>query len=227
MSHISAYAAHQGGLVLWYGLGRPVIAPKIGYWFIFVLLGWRFVFGIIMKWDGREPHIVRCHHGSGGINEAVPLLRLKLGRKWATPRTSSIGRPARGYSVSPPCQLKPPCILYTIKNYMPVSRSLQSWVSTTQSVERTANAIETRYRRKLLQRRLCAYSTYNSFLYLVSRGYFGECLFAYGRRWSLCCTWPDGKRSNNVIKAPCIGVRHWNHLTSQPGSPCFFVWPTM
>ena len=27
-SHISAYAAHQGGLVLWYGLGRPVITPK-------------------------------------------------------------------------------------------------------------------------------------------------------------------------------------------------------
>ena len=28
ISHISAYAAHQGGLVLWYGLGRPVITPK-------------------------------------------------------------------------------------------------------------------------------------------------------------------------------------------------------
>ena len=25
---ISAYAAHQGGLVLWYGLGRPVIISK-------------------------------------------------------------------------------------------------------------------------------------------------------------------------------------------------------
>ena len=29
--HISAYAAHQGGLVLWYGLGRPVITSKIGH----------------------------------------------------------------------------------------------------------------------------------------------------------------------------------------------------
>ena len=30
ISHISAYAAHQGGLVLWYGPGRPVITSKIG-----------------------------------------------------------------------------------------------------------------------------------------------------------------------------------------------------
>ena len=47
--HISVYAAHQGGLVLWYGLGRPVITPETGNWSVFVLLGWRFVFGIIMK----------------------------------------------------------------------------------------------------------------------------------------------------------------------------------
>ena len=56
ISHISAYAAHQGGLVLWYGLGRPVITSEIGNWSVFVLLGWRFVFGIIIKRDGREPH---------------------------------------------------------------------------------------------------------------------------------------------------------------------------
>ena len=30
ISHISAYAAHQGGLVLMYGLGRPVITSEIG-----------------------------------------------------------------------------------------------------------------------------------------------------------------------------------------------------
>ena len=47
--HISAYAAHQGGLVLRYGLGRPVITPPKGNWSVFVLFGWRFVFGIIMK----------------------------------------------------------------------------------------------------------------------------------------------------------------------------------
>ena len=37
ISHISAYAAHQGGLVLWYGLGRPVITLKIGNQSVFVL----------------------------------------------------------------------------------------------------------------------------------------------------------------------------------------------
>ena len=42
-------------LLLWYGLGRPVITSEIGNWSVFVLLGWRFVFGIIMKRDGREP----------------------------------------------------------------------------------------------------------------------------------------------------------------------------
>ena len=55
ISHISAYTAHQGGLVLWYGLGTPVITSEIGNWSVFVLLGWRFEFGIIMKRDGREP----------------------------------------------------------------------------------------------------------------------------------------------------------------------------
>ena len=49
ISDISAYAAHQGGLVLWYGLGRPVITSEIGNWSVFVLFGWYFVFGIIMK----------------------------------------------------------------------------------------------------------------------------------------------------------------------------------
>ena len=36
-------------ILLWYGLERPVITSEIGNWFVFVLLGWRFVFGIIMK----------------------------------------------------------------------------------------------------------------------------------------------------------------------------------
>ena len=35
--------------VLWYGLGRPVITSEIGNWSVFVLLGWRFVFGIIIE----------------------------------------------------------------------------------------------------------------------------------------------------------------------------------
>ena len=69
--------------VLWYGLGRPVITSEIGNWSVFVLLGWRFVFGIIMKWDGREPHIVRCHHDSGNNKDAslLRLLRLKVSNR--------------------------------------------------------------------------------------------------------------------------------------------------
>ena len=61
--------------MLWYGLGRPVITLEIGNWSVFILLGWRFVFGIIIKRDGREPRIVRCHHDSGN-NKASSLLRL-------------------------------------------------------------------------------------------------------------------------------------------------------
>ena len=37
ISHISAYAAHQGGLVIWYGLGRPVLLSGIGNRSVFVL----------------------------------------------------------------------------------------------------------------------------------------------------------------------------------------------
>ena len=92
--------------MLWYSLGRPVITSEIGNWSVLVLFIWRFVFGIIMNWDGREPRIVRCNHGSGGIDKAVSLLRLVEGqRNWLTPRSSLTGRPARGYYVSPPCHL--------------------------------------------------------------------------------------------------------------------------
>ena len=38
-----------GAVLLSYGLGRPVITSEIGNCSVFVLLGWRFVFGIIMK----------------------------------------------------------------------------------------------------------------------------------------------------------------------------------
>ena len=61
--------------VLWYGLGRPVVTSEIGNWSVFVLLGWRFVFGIIIKRDGLEPRIVRCRHDSVN-NKAASLLRL-------------------------------------------------------------------------------------------------------------------------------------------------------
>ena len=49
---------------------------KIGNWSVFVSFGWRFVFGIIMRRDGREePAPFRCHHDSGN-NKAASLLLL-------------------------------------------------------------------------------------------------------------------------------------------------------
>ena len=69
---MSACAAHQGGLVLWYGLGRPVITSKIGNWSVFVLLGWRFVFGIIMNETGESPT------SSDVITALVGLIKLFL-----------------------------------------------------------------------------------------------------------------------------------------------------
>ena len=41
--------------MLWYGLGRPVITSDIGNWSVFILLGWRFVFGIIIKETRESP----------------------------------------------------------------------------------------------------------------------------------------------------------------------------
>ena len=107
--------------VLWCGLRWPVITPKIGNWPVFVLLGWRFVFGIFMKWDRREHHIPKCHHDSGS-NKAASLLRLLRLNK-VTPRTSLIGRPAREYSVSPPCHLTNGVVGRTILRVKP------QWVS--------------------------------------------------------------------------------------------------
>ena len=38
----------------------------VGNWYVFVLFGWRFVFGIIVKMARvREPFRCRCHHDSG------------------------------------------------------------------------------------------------------------------------------------------------------------------
>ena len=76
--------------MLWCGLGRPVITSEIGYWSVFVFLGWRFVFGIIMKRDGREPT-------SSDAMTTLGIIKLFL--------SYEIGRPARGYSLSPPGHL--------------------------------------------------------------------------------------------------------------------------
>ena len=78
ISRNSAYATHQGGLVLWYGLGRPVITSEIGNWSVFVLLGWRLYSGLSYEETG-ESRIVRCHHDSGN-NKAAPLLRLLISK---------------------------------------------------------------------------------------------------------------------------------------------------
>ena len=58
--------------MLWYGLGRPVITSKIGNWPVFVLLGWRFVFGIIMNETGESPT------SSDVITALVGLIKLFL-----------------------------------------------------------------------------------------------------------------------------------------------------
>lgn len=52
----AADAAHLGGLVLWYGLGRLVVSNylKIINLSVFVLLAWRFVFGINARQEGHE-----------------------------------------------------------------------------------------------------------------------------------------------------------------------------
>ena len=42
-------------LRLWYGLGRQVITPTIGNWPVSVWSGWHFLFGIIVRSEGREP----------------------------------------------------------------------------------------------------------------------------------------------------------------------------
>ena len=52
---------------------------KIDNWSVFVLSRWRFVVGIIMRWEGREPFSSRCH-GHSGINKAASLLLLSFAK---------------------------------------------------------------------------------------------------------------------------------------------------
>ena len=48
-------------------------------WFVFVLFGWRFVLGIIIRWERREPFPSRRHHDSGN-NKAASLLLLSFAK---------------------------------------------------------------------------------------------------------------------------------------------------
>ena len=64
----------------WYGLGRPVIASKIGNWSVFVLFGWRLVFEIMIYHEmrrARAPAPSDVISDSGNIKIAS-LLRLGL-----------------------------------------------------------------------------------------------------------------------------------------------------
>ena len=55
---------------------------KIGNWSAFVLFRWRPVFGIIMRWEGREPFPFNCHHDS--VNKAASLLLLRFAKVSST-----------------------------------------------------------------------------------------------------------------------------------------------
>ena len=73
--------------MLWYGLGRPAITDlKKGNWSLFVLFKWRFVFGIIMRWEGREPFLSPFRRSppdaitTPGLINAAALLRLSFAK---------------------------------------------------------------------------------------------------------------------------------------------------
>ena len=63
VSHISAHAAHQDGLVLWYGLGRPVITSEVGNWSVFVFV--RMAFCIRDNHEMRRARAPHCQMPSG------------------------------------------------------------------------------------------------------------------------------------------------------------------
>ena len=72
---------------------RPLKAGnclKIGNWSVFVLFEWRFVFGIIMRWEGREPFL-QMPSRLWDYKAASLLSFAKV-----TPRTCLIGKPAWG-----------------------------------------------------------------------------------------------------------------------------------
>ena len=52
-------------------------------WSVFLLFGWRFVFGIIMRWEGREPFLSDAITTLGS-NKAACLLRLNFAKVSST-----------------------------------------------------------------------------------------------------------------------------------------------
>ena len=75
ISHIAAYAAHQGGLVLWYDLGRPAITSGIGNWSVFVFTRMAFCIRDNREMRRARTPRLRCHRGSG-TNKVASLVRL-------------------------------------------------------------------------------------------------------------------------------------------------------
>ena len=74
---------HKKKVIYWYQKKGPFflvyrsITPKIGNWSVFVLFGWLFVFGMIMRWDGREPTLSDAVTTLGN-NKAASLLPLRF-----------------------------------------------------------------------------------------------------------------------------------------------------
>ena len=68
ISQISAYAAHQGGLVLRYGLERPIIIRIEIIWMCFRMIRLAFFVRDNQEIDRtHEPPISEAIRGSGGI----------------------------------------------------------------------------------------------------------------------------------------------------------------
>ena len=82
ISHISANAAHQGGLVFWYGLGRPVTTSLVPFRIVWMV----FCVGDNHEMGRARTRTVRCHHDP---NKAASVLRLRL-EKVSSSNTSLI-----------------------------------------------------------------------------------------------------------------------------------------
>ena len=106
MKYVDIYQGHHSSssvMVLLWMAGNYLAFRELVR---FVLFGWRFVFGIIMRWEGRwadgkgVEHSPSCCHRDPGIYKAVFLLLLSYAKK-VTPRTWFLVSPARGYFASP------------------------------------------------------------------------------------------------------------------------------
>ena len=74
ISHISAYAAHQGGLVLRYGRGRPIIIRIQAIWFRMIRLAFHIR-------DSQEIDRLGSQKPSGALVELNKATSLRSPRK--------------------------------------------------------------------------------------------------------------------------------------------------